>query len=57
MPAYVIFSTFSGTNLILKLSTNKKYYYKIAECDTFVEASEVLRALIELKNKEEDSEH
>jgi hypothetical protein len=56
MPAYVIFSTFSGTNLILKLSTNKKYYYKLAECDTFVEASEVLNALLKFENKEEDSD-
>jgi hypothetical protein len=57
MPTYVIFSTgFGGENIILKLESNKKYYYKLAECDNFVDASEVLRALLEFENKEEDSD-
>jgi hypothetical protein len=57
MPAYVIFSTgFGGENIILKLSPGKKYYNKIAVCNNFVDASEVLRALLEFENKEEDSD-
>jgi len=53
MPTYVIFSTgFGRETLILKLSPNKKYYNKFVVCDNFVDASEVLRALLEFENKE-----
>jgi hypothetical protein len=57
MPTYVIFSTGYGREtLILKLSPNKQYYNKFVVCDNFVDASGVLRALLEFENKEEDNE-